>query len=441
MTTLVNLGLGYFPRDWQRQVHLGMKRFNVVAVHRRGGKSEVGIMELIHRALTTKLDQWLGYYVSPYLKQTRAIAWARLKSKIKPLLEYDLVTVNESEMSVTFKQNGAVIKLFGADNEHAMRGVRLDFCVLDEMAQIKPSVWIDIVQPALADRMGSMIAIGTPFGINAFSELYFKAADLPDWFAARFTCYDTNALDPGEVERLKRDMSETSFAREMLCDFSAAGDDQLISLSDVEAAAKRIVMPGDIRNMPKIMGVDPARFGDDRSVIIRRQGLQVYEPLVYRGIDNMDLAARVAAQIDAWQPDACFVDAGQGSGVIDRLRQLSYNPIEVHFGGKSPDANYINQRGYMWFMMRDWIRGGGAIPDLVDFKQDLATPIYWYDAQGRLVLEPKDDIKKRGLPSPDLGDALALTFAQPVARAEDSFFANMLKANRQKEYDPYKAMA
>src|ERR1043165_5272175 len=109
-----------------------------------------------------------------------------------------------------------------------MRGVRLDGVVVDEVAQIKPETWEDILQPALADRKGWALFIGTLNGLNLFSDLYFKALDgRQDWHAARFTVYDTNALDADEVARIRADSSEQSFAREMLCDFSASGDDQL----------------------------------------------------------------------------------------------------------------------------------------------------------------------------------------------------------------------
>jgi len=144
----------------------------------------------------------------------------------------------------------------------------------------------------------------------------------------------------------------------------------------------------------------------------------------------------VAAKIEEWKPDATFIDAGQGGGVIDRLRQLGYDVIEVHFGGRASDARYLNKRAEMWFEMREWIRLGGCIPNNVDLKQDLAAPIYWYDSAGRLQLEPKDDIKKRGLPSPDLGDALALTFAHPVHKRTplEEYGGSR---NRLKEYNPY----
>lgn len=432
------IGLGYFPRDWQRECHRSRKRFTVLALHRRAGKTELAIMELLDCALKFDKDLGLFFYVAPYLKQAKAIAWARLKARVEPMRQHGLVEVNESELSVTLKHNGTVIRIFGADNPDAMRGVRLDGCVIDEVAQIKPEVWNDTLQPALSDRKGWALFIGTPQGINLFSELYFRSTSLPDWHSARYTVYDTGAIDPEEVERLKRDMSETSFAREYLCDFSAAGDDQLISLSDVEAASQRVLREDQVSFAAKILGVDPARFGDDRSVIFPRQGLAALEPQIFRGIDNMDLASRVAQKIELWKPDAVFCDAGNGSGVIDRLRQLGHDVIEVHFGGRPTDARYLNKRAEMWFEMREWIKMGGSIPNKVDLKQDLAAPIYWFDSAGRIQLEPKDDIKKRGLPSPDLGDALAVTFAHPVAKRSPIEEARRgMHDTRRREYDPF----
>lgn len=435
------IGLGYFPRDWQRECHRQRKRFTVLALHRRAGKTELAIMELLDHALLFKQDLGLFFYVAPYLKQAKAIAWARLKSRIEPLRRHGAVEINEGDLSVTFKHNGAVVRIFGADNPDAMRGVRLDGVVIDEVAQIKPETWTDILQPALSDRKGWALFIGTPSGVNLFSELYFKAATLSDWHSGRYTVYDTNSIDPEEVQRLRRDMSETSFAREYLCDFSAAGDDQLISLSDVEIAAQRVIMPDQIRLAPRILGVDPARFGDDRSVLFPRQGLACMEPMIYRGLDNMELAAKVAAKITEWRPEAVFIDAGQGSGVIDRLRQLNIDVIEVPFGGKATDPRFLNKRAEMWFEIREWIKLGGAIPNRVDMKQDLAAPKFWYDAAGRIQLEPKDDIKKRGLPSPDLGDALALTFAYPVApRDPIELMAPGARVRKREDYDPYATM-
>ena len=402
-------------------------------------------MELIDKAMKTDKELAMFVYVAPFLRQAKAIAWARLKSKIEPLRRTSVIEINEGELSVRFKHNGAIIRLFGGDNPDAMRGLRLDGIVLDEVSQLKNELWTDIVQPALSDRLGWSIFIGTPSGINLFSELYYKAIEEDGWTAARYTVYDTDSLHPDEVTRLKRDMSETSFAREYLCDFSAQGDDQLIALADTEDAAKRIYQKDHVKLSPIVLGIDPARFGDDRSVVFRRQGRQAFEPVVYRGIDNMELAARVANLIEQHDPDAVFCDAGAGSGVIDRLRQLSYDVIEIPFGGKAiKPEQYINRRSEMWWLMKQWIEDGGAIPNDVALKQELATPIYWYDNVGRRVLESKDQIKKRlqGAGSPDLADALALTFALPVAKKvpEDIYIKRRKVSTQKADYDPYKAL-
>ena len=397
-------------------------------------------MELIDKAMKFPKDLGFFVYVAPYLKQAKAIAWARLKQKLEPLRVSGAIEVNESELSVTFKHNGAIIRLFGGDNPDAMRGLRIDGAVIDEVAQIKPEVWMDILQPALSDRLGWAMFIGTPAGINLFSELYFRSNNVTDWHGARYTVYDTNAIIKSEVERLRRDMSETSFAREYLCDFDAAGDDQLISLADAEEASRKVYTAGDTSHAPRIIGIDPARFGDDRSVIFKRQGLQAYDPLVYRGLDNMELAARVANVIEQWQPDATFCDAGAGAGVIDRLRQLEYDVIEVPFGGKANNPQlHINRRTEMWWEMKEWIEFGGGIPDDQALKQELATPIYWYDSAGRRVLEPKDQIKKRlqGGGSPDLADALALTFAYPVKKRLPQDIYVKARDRSNKDHDPY----
>jgi len=438
----MNISLDYTPRTWQKECHLKKQRFSVYALHRRSGKTELAIMELIDKAIKTDKELGMFVYVAPFLRQAKAIAWARLKQKIEPLRRQSVIEINEGELSVRFKHNGAIIRLFGGDNPDAMRGLRLDGIVMDEVAQLKNELWTDIVQPALSDRLGWSIFIGTPSGINLFSELYYKAIEEDDWAAARYTVFDTDSLHPNEVTRLKRDMSETSFAREYLCDFSAQGDDQLIALADTEDAAKRIYQSNHIRLFPIILGIDPARFGDDRSVVFRRQGKQAFKPVVYRGIDNMELAARVANLIEQHNPDAVFCDAGAGSGVIDRLRQLSYDVIEIPFGGKATKPEqYLNRRSEMWWLMKQWIEEGGAIPNDVALKQELATPIYWYDNVGRRVLESKDQIKKRlqGAGSPDLADALALTFALPVAKKEmeDIYIKRRKETTHKKDYDPY----
>ena len=183
--------------------------------------------------------------------------------------------------------------------------------------------------------------------------------------------------------------------------------------------------------------MDVARYGDDRSVIIRRQGLAAFPPIVLQGVDNMDLAARVANEINAWKPDAVFIDGGGvGGGVIDRLRQLGFDVIEVNFGGKPISDKFANKRAEMWNGMAEWLTAGGCLPNNPELKTDLCVPTYSFNAAGKMILESKDDIKKRGSRSTDLGDALALTFALPV-RPKSTIYAR----NRHDNGDSYNPFA
>lgn len=171
-----------------------------------------------------------------------------------------------------------------------------------------------------------------------------------------------------------------------------------------------------------VMGVDVARFGDDRSVIYIRRGrdARTTDMFTYQGADTMAVAARVMVEMDRLRPDGVFIDeGGVGGGVVDRCRQLGYSVVGVNFGGKADrfiegNPKCANKRAEMWATMRAWLQSGGAIRDSRTLEMDLTGPLYSFDANNRIVLERKSDMKKRGVASPDEADALALTFAYAV---------------------------
>jgi Terminase large subunit, T4likevirus-type, N-terminal len=429
---------GEVNRAWQQDCAKIHSRFAVLALHRRAGKTELALKRLLTFAFLDKQPLPNYLYVAPYLKQARIIAWSRLKQMVQPI--QDIVDVYESGPYLRFLHNGAIVRLLGADNPDSIRGMRLDGVVLDEVAQMKPEIWEEIIQPALSDRLGWAWFIGTPNGINLFSQLYARSTERStgkkdDWMRARYTVYDTQTVDIQEVERLRNAMSQASFAREYLCDFSAAGDDQLLSITDIEESAHKKHPDSAVYLSPLVLGVDPARFGADRSVLMFRRGLISFDPIISQGLDNMALAGKIAGEIERMQPDAVFIDAGGGAGVIDRLRQLSYSVIEVNFGAKACNPQYVNKRTEMWFEMKLWLESGGAIPNDESLKHELATPTYKYNAGNQKVLESKDEIKRRlNSSSPDIADALALTFAYPVARKK---FEDGLIPSRPKVYSPF----
>jgi hypothetical protein len=164
------------------------------------------------------------------------------------------------------------------------------------------------------------------------------------------------------------------------------------------------------------MGLDVARFGDDRTVLVLRHAHKLSRIWQWSTLDLMQTASRVGVIVQREKPHAVFVDGvGVGGGVVDRMRQLGLKVIDVNGGARASNAKrYRNKRAEMWTRMRDWLRDVGEIPDDDELAIDLQTPNYGYDAQNRIQIEKKEEMKRRGLLSPDLADALALTFAEAV---------------------------
>lgn len=226
--------------------------------------------------------------------------------------------------------------------------------------------------------------------------------------------------------------------------FPRQGDKQFISNDIVSEACARQLEARDQNDAwaPLIMGVDPARFGDDDSVIRFRQGRngKIIPPVKMKGMDNMQLANECARLIQLHDPDAVFIDTGNGTGVIDRLRELKYKIQEVWFGGASPKNEYANLRTFIWAEMRDWLRGA-CIDEDPDLITDLTAPEYTYQKNtDRVILESKESLKTRGFDSPDDADALACTFAAKVASRDlrtSAKTANRVRIAEGTDYSPF----
>lgn len=409
----------YRPRFPQNEIHkqLETHRFCVLVAHRRLGKTVLSVNHLIKRAITDRKERGMYAYLAPFRNQAEQIAWGYLKHYTSQI---PAISINEQKLSILLP-NGATIRIFGADNPDALRGMYFDGVVIDEVAQIKPTLWGEVIRPALADRKGWAAFIGTPKGINLFSQLYDQALNLmskgdPDWIAMLYSVEQTHVIDEKELAALKVEMSENEYRQEFLCDFSASQDNGLIPIDDIRAAANKFYRESEYMGAPLIYGIDVARFGSDASVIFKRRGLVAFEPIVIRKFDNMALADRIAVEMAKEKPDAVFIDSGAGQGVIDRLRQMRFDVVEVPFGAQAIDKEqFANRRMEMWWHMAQWIKQGGAIPPDPVLQGDLGAPIYGYTPKGPKILEAKDKLKERIGRSPDLADALALTFAAPVA--------------------------
>ncbi len=434
------IDLGFAPRPWQSACFKAFKRFSVVVVHRRGGKTVMAIMRLVDAALRCQRERGRYGYIAPLLKQAKGIAWDYLKAYARKVPG---TIVNEAELWVEFP-NGARVRLYGADNPDSLRGLYFDGVVIDEVAQIKPELWGEVILPTLSDRAGWALFIGTPKGINLFSQLYYKALADPSWFAAIYTCWQTGALDELELDQAKRESTDAVWRQEYLCDFTASSENTLIAIGDVQAGMTRHLRAEQYSFAPKILGVDVAWQGGDRSVIFPRQGLASFRPRVEQGIPEKTFAATVARVIGTFQPDRVFVDTtgGYGGEVCSRLQDLGH-PVEgIVFSWKASKPQYANLRAEMWFLMAEWIKAGAALPPMTDLQAELCAPTYSNDnAANRLTLESKDDIRTRLGVSPDLADALALTFAAPVYKADAEFAliaGGAAKSTAKTDFDPYR---
>ena len=205
---------------WQQEVFDSDVRFKIVAAGRRTSKSRLAAWMLIINALQT--DRGHVFYVAPTQGQARDIMWNTLLELGNPVV----VSSHVNNMQIKLI-NGATISLKGADRPETMRGVSLKFLVLDEYADMKPSVWETVLRPALADQKGSAMFIGTPLGRNHFYELYKygELAEDPTYQAWHFTSYDNPLLDPEEIDIAKKSMSSYAFRQEFMASFEALGSE------------------------------------------------------------------------------------------------------------------------------------------------------------------------------------------------------------------------
>ncbi len=208
------------PRKYQWDVFQNLKRFNVIVCHRRFGKTCLAIWKLVAAAVE-KENARLAY-IAPTYRQGKAVAFDYLKEYTEPLMELGGGR-NETELKIDL-YNGSRIQIFGADNPDALRGLGFDGVVMDEFALMSPRTWTEIIRPAVSDKLGFVIFIGTPMGHNQFWEVFdfAKRTDSKDWYGCMYRSSDTDVIPKWELEDAKRTMPDSQFEQEYECSFNAA---------------------------------------------------------------------------------------------------------------------------------------------------------------------------------------------------------------------------
>lgn len=221
---LTTIDLGYRARQQFYPFHMRQQRWACIVAHRRAGKTVACIMDLVDEALRCKKPNGRFAYVAPFYAQAKDVAWSYLKQYTAPLPN---VVHNESELRVDLP-GGSRIRLYGADNYDRMRGIYLDGVILDEYADMDPRAWAEVIRPALSDRKGSAVFIGTPKGKNGFYEIMHGSETWPgavksaDWFDMTLKASTSGLIDKDELDDARRTMTPDQYQQEYECSFDAA---------------------------------------------------------------------------------------------------------------------------------------------------------------------------------------------------------------------------
>lgn len=306
--------------------------------------------------------------------------------------------------------------------------------IFDEASAIPEIIW-ETAEGSMNTPGAMWIVFGNPTqNSGRFFECFGKFKHR--WITREIDSRESNRADKAKIQQWVDDYGEDSdFVRVRVRGLPPrAGSNQFIPSDAVESCKKYKSEGYEIQAI--ILGVDVARYGDDASVIIKRQGRKVAMPKKFRGLDTMQLADKVVEEIKLCSPDYVMVDGvGVGAGVIDRLKQLGHDDvIEVNAGGKPrDDKEYANLRAEMWGTMRDAIKAGIELPNDRELAEELSQPEYFFTNKQQLILEKKEDMKSRGLASPDNADALALTFSQGITMPRK-------RGNNQVSHAPHKSV-
>lgn len=428
----------YAPHKYQLMLHQAMHdyRFVVCVAHRRWGKTECAVSSLLVSAQNDTRDDSLYGYIAPYLKQAKQIAWRKLKRLVSDTYGHDWkalgIKKNESELWIQLPNN-ARIQLFGADNADAMRGLFFDGIVIDEIADMREDVWNAVIRPALSDRKGWALMIGTPKGMNELYKFYQRGNTNKLWKSLLFSCQNTDLpwLPPSEIQALRDDMTEAMFAQEMLCDFEASSDDVLFKLTMLTDAANRQIKYSDIRGAAKVIGVDVGgpEKGSDKTIFTKKQGLNVFPQLKYSGLDTPAICDALASEMVQWDADAAIVDNGYGFAVVEQMHRRGFMHVYgVDFGGKPGMPQYANKKTEMVYRTLDAVKKGEKIPDCPKLFAQASAHTVSMNERGKISVIKKEDVKKIIHQSPDEFDSWILTHAFDVMPLEVNPFQNPEKA-------------
>jgi len=436
------------PRKWQRDV-LGTLRDHIkdnqgkvdydtfrkaVASGRGIGKSAL-VSWLVHWMLSTRIGSTTIVSANSEA-QLRSVTWAEITKWLAMAMNshwFEIAATRimpakwitelvERDLKKGTRYWAVEGRLWSEENPDAYAGVHNwdgVMLIFDEASGIPDSIW------SVSD---GFFTENTPHRFHvAFSNPRRNTGYFYETFNSKRSFWRTSNIDAREVEGTDKNLYQRIIDEygadsyqanvEVYGQFPSEGDDQFIPVNLVDDAMKRPKHKDE--TAPITIGVDPARFGSDATVIAVRQGRDLIDIKRLRGADTMEVVGHVIEAIEEYKPALTVVDeGGLGAGVVDRLKEQRYKVRGVNFGNKAQkQLMYGNKRAEMWGAMRDWLKTA-SVPNDRFLKSDLIGPKTKPDSKGTLFLESKKDMKARRLATPDAADAIAVTIAFPVAHRE-----------------------
>ena len=388
--------------------------------HRRAGKDKT-IINYFARSMWETVGNY--YYCFPEYNQARKVIWeGRDKDGFKYTDHFPKALLskqpNNTDMKIEYK-NGSLFQLIGADNYNAVMGTNprmigfSEYSISDKFLE----AW-NYLRPILVENGGTAIFIYTPRGRNHGFDLYQMALNNPEWFCQLLTIEDTGVVSNSDIdEERKAGMSEDMINQEFYCSFVSSNENIVIPFELIQASLTRDVQYG---SSPKVAGLDVARFGNDRSALVVRRGGEIIHLESWGQSDVVATAGKVIDRYRTGIFDAIAVDSiGVGAGVADILKNNGIPTAMVQVSEKARNTErFYSQRDELWWNLREWFEEGACCisKGLTESKkQELLKDIqdihYSYSPTNKIKVESKDEMRKRINLSPDLGDALCLTFS------------------------------
>ena len=419
--------LGVEPDEWQQDflnaVASGERKISIRSGH-GVGKSTTASWAMLWFLLTRYPVKVV--VTAPTSAQLYDALFAELKRWVKELPQpvQDLLDVKQERIELKASSTEAFIsaRTSRAEQPEALQGVHSDnvMLVADEASGVPEAVF-EAAAGSMSGHNALTILLGNPVRSSGFFfDTHNRLKD--EWWTRRVSCIDSTRVSKEYVDDMKSRYGEESnaFRIRVLGEFPRSDDDTIIPMDLLESAKHRDTRAYE--DAPIVWGLDVARFGSDSSVLCKRQSNVVHTLERWRNLDLMQLTGAVVAQYEACdhksRPTEILVDSiGLGAGVVDRLRELNLPARGINVS-ESPamGGTYLNLRAELWHKAKAWLEKRDCkIPNNEDLIGELATVRYTFTSNGKIKIESKDDIRRRGLKSPDMADAFVLTFASDAA--------------------------